>query len=67
LGQVYSQLNCLSLKIKEALIQVSIVILSEPGYAKADKSQENEAKTRKGKKRVNMEILCTVFLIISII
>jgi len=49
------------LKIKEALIQVSIVILSEPGYAKADKSQENEAKTRRGKKRVNMEILCTVF------
>jgi hypothetical protein len=49
------------LKIKEALIQDSIVIHPDPGYTKADKSQENEAKTRKSRQRVNIKILCTGF------
>jgi len=72
--------NCKEEKILDRFIASLIALFGNKGgidsgfycytfrawICKADKSQENEAKTGKGKKRVNMEILCTAFLIISI-
>ena len=44
-----NQLDALGLKIKKGMIQDAVFIHSDPGHAKANKPQENEAKTRRSK------------------
>ena len=44
-----ANLIALVLKIKKGMIQDATFIHSDPGYAKADKPQENEAKTRRSR------------------
>jgi IS5 family transposase len=44
-----NQLDCLGLKIKTGMIQDATFIYLDPGHAKADKPNENEAKTRRSK------------------
>jgi IS5 family transposase len=57
-----NQLIFLGLKIKKGIILYVTFIHSDPGNAKADKSRENETKTRRsriepGQKRVVNHIL----------